>query len=116
MATTLAEVLQHFGPDYLLAHGLSTEQARAWRAIRNYGRLAPAAKRRRLALAREPPSMPAANPQATEDAQASMRRVTAIEIDACPHCRQGRWHVVEVRQPDRAALAAISPAACRGPP
>ena len=33
MATLLAEVLRHFGPDYLRAHDLSTAQARAWRAI-----------------------------------------------------------------------------------
>ncbi len=33
VATTLAEVLQHFGPEYLRTHDLSTAQARAWRAI-----------------------------------------------------------------------------------
>jgi hypothetical protein len=33
VATTLADVLRHFGPDYLHTHGLSTAQARAWRAI-----------------------------------------------------------------------------------
>jgi len=33
VATTLAEVLRHFGPDYLRTHALSTPQARAWRAI-----------------------------------------------------------------------------------
>jgi hypothetical protein len=33
MPTTLAEVLRHFGAGYLRAHGLSTAQARAWRAI-----------------------------------------------------------------------------------
>ena len=33
VATTLAEVLRHFGPDYLRTHGLGTAQARAWRAI-----------------------------------------------------------------------------------
>lgn len=33
MATTLAEVLRHFGPGYLRAHALSTNAARAWRAI-----------------------------------------------------------------------------------
>ena len=33
MATTLAEVLRHFGAEYLRTHGLSTAQARAWRAI-----------------------------------------------------------------------------------
>ena len=33
MAATLAEVLRRFGPEYLRTHGLSTAQARAWRAI-----------------------------------------------------------------------------------
>jgi hypothetical protein len=33
VATTLAEVLRHFAADYLASHGLSTPQARAWRAI-----------------------------------------------------------------------------------
>jgi hypothetical protein len=33
VATTLAEVLQHFGPQYLRSHAVSTAQARAWRAI-----------------------------------------------------------------------------------
>lgn len=33
MATTLAEVLRHFGPGYLRSHSLSTAQAKAWRAI-----------------------------------------------------------------------------------
>lgn len=33
MATTLAEVLRHFGPEYLRSHALSTAQAKAWRAI-----------------------------------------------------------------------------------
>jgi hypothetical protein len=33
VSTTLAEVLRHFGPQYLRSHGLSSSQARAWRAI-----------------------------------------------------------------------------------
>ena len=33
MGTTLGDVLRHFGQDYLRGHGLSTAQARAWRAI-----------------------------------------------------------------------------------
>ena len=33
MALELAEVLRHFGPEYLRQHRLSTVQARAWRAI-----------------------------------------------------------------------------------
>jgi hypothetical protein len=33
VATTLADVLRHFGPEYLRSHILSTSQAKAWRAI-----------------------------------------------------------------------------------
>jgi hypothetical protein len=33
VAVELAEVLRHFGPAYLREHGLSTAQAKAWRAI-----------------------------------------------------------------------------------
>ncbi len=33
MGTTLAEVLERFGAEYLRTHALSTAQARAWRAI-----------------------------------------------------------------------------------
>lgn len=33
MSTTLAEVLRHFGPEYLRAHAVTSAQARAWRAI-----------------------------------------------------------------------------------
>jgi len=33
VATTLAEVLRHFGPEYLRGHFLGSAQAKAWRAI-----------------------------------------------------------------------------------
>ena len=84
--------------------------------IRHYGLLAPAAKTQRPALARRLLAMPPANPQAREDAQAFMRRVAAIEIERCPHCRLGHWRVVEHRGAHRAAIAAPLLAACRGPP
>ena len=87
-----------------------------FKRIRHYGLLAPAAKTERLALARQLLAMPAANPQVREDAQAFMHRVAAIEIECCPHCRLGRWRVVEQRGADRAAIAAPTLAACRGPP
>ncbi len=87
-----------------------------FKRIRHFGLLAPAAKTERLALARELLAMPAANPQAREDAQAFMRRVAAIEITQCPHCKTGHWRVVEQHGADRAALAALPPTACRGPP
>ncbi len=87
-----------------------------FKRIRHYGLLAPAAKTERLALARQLLAMPQANPQAREDAQAFMRRVAAIDIACCPHCKVGRWHVLEQWVADRAALAAITPTGCRGPP
>ena len=96
----------------LLQHVLPS----GFKRIRHYGLLAPAAKTERLATARKLLAMPAANPQAREDAQAFMRRVAAIEIACCPHCRLGHWRVVEQRSADRAAIAAPTLAACRGPP
>jgi len=103
------------GPQFvgrLLLHVLPP----GFKRIRHYGLLAPAAKTARLALARKLLAMPAANPQAREDAQAFMRRVAAIDVECCPHCRLGHWHVVEQRGADRAAIAAPTLAACRGPP
>ena len=87
-----------------------------FKRIRHYGLLAPAAKTERLALARRLLAMPAANPQAREDAQAFMRRVAAIDLACCAHCKLGHWCVVEQRGADRAAIAAPLLAACRGPP
>jgi hypothetical protein len=84
--------------------------------IRHYGVLAPAAKTHRLALARQLMGMPASNAQAREDAQAFMRRVAAIEIARCPHCRLGHWCVLQGLPADRAAIAVVFAASCRGPP
>ena len=103
------------GPQFvgrLLQHVLPP----GFKRIRHYGLLAPAAKTERLALARQLLAMPLSNPQVREDAQAFMRRVAAIEIECCPHCRLGRWRMVEQRGADRAAIAAPTLAACRGPP
>lgn len=103
------------GPQFvgrLLQHVLPP----GFKRIRHYGVLAPAAKSRRLALARRLLAMPAPNPQAREDAQSFMRRVAAIEIDCCPHCKIGRWRVLEQRQADRSALVATGTVTCRGPP
>ena len=87
-----------------------------FKRIRHYGLLAPAAKTERLATAHKLLAMPAANPQAREDAKDFMRRVAGIDVECCPHCRLGRWRVVEQRGADRAAIAAPTLAACRGPP
>ena len=88
-----------------------------FKRIRHYGLLAPAAKTERLALARRLLAMPAPNPQAREDAQDFMRRVAAIEITCCPHCKTGRLQLMQTLTADRQALAQIPPVcACRGPP
>lgn len=87
-----------------------------FKRIRHYGLLAPAAKTQRLATARHLLDMPAPNPRAKEDAQVFMRRVAEIEIARCPHCAFGRWQLIQTVPADRAALAAMAPTACRGPP
>jgi hypothetical protein len=89
-----------------------------FKRIRHYGLLAPATKADRLAAARALLAMPAPNPKAIEDAQAFMRRVAAIEITCCPHCKLGHWQLVQHLPADRTELARIVPRAvtCRGPP
>lgn len=89
-----------------------------FKRIRHYGLLAPATKAQRLATVRELLAMPAPNPKAIEDAQACMRRVAAIEIACCPHCKLGHWQVVQQIAADRTALVRFAAAhtACRGPP
>ncbi len=91
-----------------------------FKRVHHYGLLASAAKAQRLALARSLLRMPTANPAAREEAQAFMRRVAAIEIACCAHCKTGRWRVVEHLPADRSALACIARAvlrpACRSPP
>lgn len=87
-----------------------------FKRIRHFGLLAPAAKDQRLRLARQLLAMPQPSPQAREDAQAFMKRVAAIEIASCPHCKLGRWQLMREERADRAALASIGPTACRGPP
>ena len=89
--------------------------------IRHYGLLAPAGKRIKLAQVREALSMPAANPVATESAQAFMQRVVQQDILQCPCCRRGRLRVVAVlgglrHLPDPHRRAPAATPACRGPP
>ncbi len=98
----IARLLQHVLPS-------------GFKRIRHQGLLAPAAKARRLALARSLLAMPPPNPRAAEDAAEFMQRVARIDIERCPHCTTGRWRCVQTLPADRAALAAIA-AACRGPP
>ena len=119
--TTAIDGVQFIGR--LLQHVLPP----GFKRIRHFGLLAPAAKTQRLALARQLLAMPAANPQLHEDALAFMRRVAAIDIGACPHCKLGRWVAIACVLPQRKATTEVStvagvvsgPAcavACRGPP
>jgi Putative transposase/Transposase zinc-binding domain len=87
-----------------------------FKRIRHYGLLAPAAKDKRLKLARQLLAMPQPSRQAREDAQAFMKRVAAIEIGTCPHCKLGRWQLLREEHADRFTLASMGPTACRGPP
>nr|WP_259373773.1 transposase [Rubrivivax gelatinosus] len=79
----------------LLQHVLPS----GFKRIRHYGLLAPAAKAQRLVCARALLAMPAAQPATREDVAEFMRRVAALDIVACPHCRGGRWAVLEQRGP-----------------
>jgi hypothetical protein len=95
-----------------------------FKRIRHYGLLAAAHKRQRLDQARALLAMPSPDPQVVEDARAFMRRVAALDIATCPHCRTGHWVVVQevaplpwrwpVSDDDRAANS--QPINCRDPP
>ena len=113
-AEFVGRFLQH-----VLPHG--------FKRIRHYGLLSPALKTRQLAAARQALAMPAANPQACEDAAAFLKRVAGIEASTCPHCRKGRWLTIAVLNPEPSGVGAARAAAharagqganapCRGPP
>jgi hypothetical protein len=90
-----------------------------FKRIRHYGLLSPALKAEQLAQARRLLEMPAANPQAKEDAEVFMRRVAALEIGRCQHCGLGQWRVLCEAAPVRLAwpLPGVATASnCRGPP
>lgn len=76
-----------------------------FKRIRHYGLLGPAHKAANLAAARAALEAPAPDVAVVESVEAFMRRVASIEWLCCPHCREGRFGVVQ----------AISPAE-RGPP
>jgi Putative transposase/Transposase zinc-binding domain len=86
-----------------------------FKRIRHYGLLSAASKKVRLAKARAALDMPAANPQASEDAAAFFKRVADIDITRCPHCRLGHWLTLEVVPAARHARP-DNPTQCRGPP
>ncbi len=101
------------GPDFI-AHFLQHVVPLGFKRIRHYGLLAPGAKTRRMACARALLGMPAANPAIAEDVAQFMRRVAAIDILRCSHCRQGAWRAVLCQLPDRTAAHPAAPPAPSG--
>ncbi len=87
-----------------------------FKRIRHFGLLAPAAKTARLGRARQLLGLPQANPVAREQADEFMRRVAAMDILTCPHCKAGRWRLVEQTRADLQTLGELVPRGCRGPP
>jgi hypothetical protein len=77
-----------------------------FKRIRHYGLLGPAHKAANLAAARAALEAPAPDPVVVESVEAFMRRVACIEWLNCPHCHEGRFHVVQ----------AILPHPSRAPP
>ena len=72
-----------------------------FKRIRHYGLLGPAHKAANLAAAREALKAPAPDPVVVESVEAFMRRVASIGWLDCPHCREGRFHVVQAIPPSR---------------
>lgn len=66
-----------------------------FKRIRHYGLLGPAHKAANLAAARAALEAPAPDPVVMESVEAFMRRVAGIEWLNCPHCREGRFVVIE---------------------
>lgn len=77
-----------------------------FKRIRHYGLLGPAHKAGNLAAAREALDAPVPDPVVVESVEAFMQRVAGIEWLNCPHCREGRFQVVQ----------AITPHLPRAPP
>ena len=72
-----------------------------FKRIRHYGLLGPAHKTANLAAARAALEAPAPDPVVLESVEAFMRRVACIEWLNCPHCHEGRFHVVQALLPHR---------------
>lgn len=70
-----------------------------FKRIRHYGLLGPAHKAANLAAARVALEAPAPDPVVLESVEAFMRRVAGIEWLNCPHCHEGRFHVVQAIPP-----------------
>jgi len=68
---------------------------KGFKRIRHYGLLGPARKAANLAAARAALEAPAPDAAVGESVEGFMRRVASIEWLNCPHCREGRFAVVE---------------------
>lgn len=68
---------------------------RGFKRIRHYGLLGPAHKSARLAAARSALDAPQPEPALIESVAAFMQRVAKIEWTACPHCRLGRFTLLQ---------------------
>ncbi|MCR4303331.1 MAG: IS91 family transposase [Gallionella sp.] len=66
-----------------------------FKRIRHYGLLGSAHKAANLAAAREALEAPTPDPVVVESVEAFMRRVAGIEWLNCPHCREGRFMVLQ---------------------
>lgn len=82
-------------PCLALAQHQKIKEAR----IIRYGLLGPAHKAANLAAARVALEAPAPDPVVVESVEAFMRRVAGIEWLNCPHCHEGRFHVVQAIPP-----------------
>ena len=84
---------------------------KGFKRIRHYGLIGPAHKAANLAAARAALEAPAPDPVVIETVAEFMKRVASIEWLNCPHCREGRFVVIETIPP--------SPLPCpppQGPP
>lgn len=91
-------LLRLAGPEFIgrfLQHVLPT----GFKRIRHYGLLGPANKSARLAAARTALDAPQPEPKVIESVQAFLQRVARIEWSCCPHCRRGRFRVVQPLPP-----------------
>jgi len=81
-----------------------------FKRIRHYGLLGSAHKAANLAAARAALQVPVPDPVIVESVEAFMRRVAGMEWLSCPHCREGRYRVVQAIPPN------LPRAPPRGPP
>lgn len=72
-----------------------------FKRIRHYGLLGPAHKAANLAAARAALEAPVPDAVMVESVEAFMQRVAGVEWLNCPHCREGRFQVVEEIPPAR---------------